>query len=100
MLVLLILTVLFVAGAMALLSVGYIMGGRRLKGSCGGVPENCECSRAGVGQSCLANVRTRGPTSLLRPVSAQGSVVSRDQRSVSPTNADTRFGRPPVRGMM
>jgi hypothetical protein len=42
------LTVGAIAVAMAAMAVGVAITGRRLKGSCGGSGEACECARSGV----------------------------------------------------
>ena len=42
------LTLAGIAIVMAAMAIGVAVTGRRLKGSCGGDGESCECERAGV----------------------------------------------------
>lgn len=49
------LTVAFVAVAMAAMAIGVAVTGRRLRGSCGGVGGDCACEKSGVardGSAC------------------------------------------------
>ncbi len=48
MMLVLFLTIALVAVAMGAMAIGVALTGRRLKGSCGGVGNNCECLRAGL----------------------------------------------------
>ena len=47
----LIVTIVAFAGLMAMMSVGVLIGGRRLRGSCGGVG-NCACEEADLPRAC------------------------------------------------
>lgn len=43
-----VLTVAVLAIAMGAMAIGVMVTGRRLRGSCGGVGDDCACDRAGV----------------------------------------------------
>ncbi len=50
----LLLTFVMLASLMALMSVGVLLGGKRLKGSCGGRGAECACDEAGRPRACEA----------------------------------------------
>ena len=45
-------TFVFFSGLVALMSVGVVLGGKRLQGSCGGVGTACACDAAGRPRRC------------------------------------------------
>ena len=45
-------TFVMLLGLMGMMSIGVVVGGRRLKGSCGGVGSDCACDAAGRPRAC------------------------------------------------